>query len=877
MLPAWAILFGLISGAVWEVKSQEETDLERKGLFKRIFSADGQSNPAGPLNHRTVHDEYMDRETDTVSALVKEATDGLQRENDPVERFPHIPGYLTIKNTPQKDIDKLIESIYGAYEARINKMDPPDLRSARIMAMGHVPSGFPASWKGRANSPVWPDQRTVHQGIDDVYQRTLEFSNQVKVLRDLPLIRETGMQEADGEFDMETFLEGRLIRTNEAIGSTLTTGNNARRFRENQDYLEGGFRKKLATGAEATLSNRISTLNNNSTFLTPQNQGSSELVLSIVQPLLEGGGYHYNQSKIKLAKYDASMASAEFVRQLQEHLIEVNRAYWALYYSRSYYILIQDLVEDTHSILGQLEQRSDLDALQSEVLRARSSAAMRKAMLSRAEMAIRNSEERLRALVNDPNQDIGSNAELVPATPPIMSRYVDGVQRVAADALRNRPEIQQGFDELRAAIVRRDMQKNEKRPTLNLVAELMLSDIEPNDGVGSAFQDQFGDGTGYNLGFQFSQPIDNDTDRAQLLRSEIELRQQANRLRSTIDLVLLEAIVSYRELMTAYRDMQGRYSALQASREELRQLRERLEVDTQEEGGRTTASQLQLILDSMDRNQTAEEMFLDSVVSYNASFAALERARGTFLRTENVEIKRVRDTDETHPGQKLETLDITKAGGMKSGDSSGYFDYSYPDQGAIPDVPEMSGFELPSRERDGEVSFASEDGDIGMFAEGVDGAELPSASIAPVERKVGNGKPMPMASAAARPVNKPATPEPVAAAAAVSRPAAASSAAAGASAPMEVASNASTPATASAGYSSATARASASPAASAAPVASAAPAASSAPASSESSSSPSLAPEAPAIRIQSMPQRGARTQSVQIVPAAAARPVSSAN
>lgn len=143
----------------------------------------------------------------------------------------------------------------------------------------------------------------------------------MKVLRDLPLIRETGMQEADGEFDIETFMEGRAVRRNEPIGSSLTTGNNARRFREDEDYFEGGIRKKFFTGAEATLSNRFSTLNNNSTFLTPQNQGASEMVLSVVQPLLDGGGYHYNQSKIKLARYDARMASAEFVRQLQSHLI----------------------------------------------------------------------------------------------------------------------------------------------------------------------------------------------------------------------------------------------------------------------------------------------------------------------------------------------------------------------------------------------------------------------------------------------------------------------------------------------------------------------------------------------------------------------------
>ncbi|MEM1442913.1 MAG: TolC family protein, partial [Verrucomicrobiota bacterium] len=826
----FCLILGLFSGGAYELSAQEETNLERKGFFKRIFSTgDDQSDFAPPGDIYTVHDVYMDRETDTVSALVKEAQDNLQREKDPVERFPHIPGYLTIKNTPEEDIDKVIEDIYMAYEARINRMDPPDLRSARIMAMGHVPSGFPAAWRGRANSSVWPDQRTVHHGIDDVYSRTLEYSNQVRVLRDLPLIRETGMQEADGEFDMEVFLEGRLMRTNEAIGSTLTTGNNATRFLENQDYLEGGLRKKFFTGAEATLSNRFSTLNNNSTFLTPQNQGSSELVLSVVQPLLEGAGYHYNKSKIKLARFDANMASAEFVRQLQEHLIEVNRAYWALYYSRSYYILIQELVADTQSILGQLEQRSDLDALQSEVLRARSSAAMRKAMLSRAEMAIRNSEERLRALVNDPNQDIGSNAELVPVTAPIMTRYVDGVQRVAADALRNRPEIDQGFNELRAAIVLRDMQKNEKRPTLNLVAELMLSDIEPNFGTGRAFNDQFGDGTGYNVGFQFSQPIDNDTDRAQLLRSEIELRQQANRLRATIDLVLLEAIVSYRELMTAYRDMQGRYSALQASREELRQLRDRLEVDTEEEGGRTTASQLQLILDSMDRNQSAEEMFLDSVVAYNASFASLERARGTFLRTENVEIKRVREEDETHPGEELETLKVTKSDGIhKGGGSSGYFDYEYyPDQGEIPDVPDMSNIELPSR--DGE-SFASQDGDSGMFAEN---GENPSASISPAASKRNGSKPTPMASA------RPATPRPqptATAAPSVSYPD---------PAPVATASSSSV-----------------TPASYSAP---AAPAASSSSASVGSSSEP-LARETPAIRISSISAPGSRTQTVRIGP-----------
>lgn len=682
--------------------AQEPSDNERRGLFERIFTKNKQSqfSPPGTDYNSTVHDAFMDRETDTVSAHVEEGEPTLEeRGNDPVERYPSIPGYLTIKNSSQKDIEALIERIYDAYEVRIGKMDPPDLRQSRMMAIGSIPNGFPAIWKSSVDNVVWADQRTVNHSIEEIYRRTLQYSNQIKVFSDLPLIRETGMQEADGEFDIKSFIEARSIRLNEPIGSTLTTGNASRRFIENEDYIEGGIKKKFFTGAEATLSNRFSTLSNNSSFLVPQNQGSSEMVLSVVQPLLEGGGYHYNQSKIKLAKYDASSASAEFVRQLQSHLVEVNRAYWALYYARSYYLLSRDLVGSTSGILGQLEQRSDLDALQSELLRARASLATRKSVLNRAEMAIRNAEERLRILVNDPDHDIGSNTEIIPVTPPIMSRFVDDVRTVAKQALRNRPEIQQGFDELRAAIVRRDMQKNEKRPSLNLVAELMLGDIEPGDASGRAFNDQFGDGTGYMVGFSFEQPWDNDVDRAQLLRSEFELRQKSNQLRATIDLVLLEALVTYRELITAYRDMQGRYSALSASREETRQLSERLEVDTEEEGGRTTASQLQLILDSMDRRQTAEELFLDSVVAYNASFAALERAKGTLLRSENVNIERVLDTDPTHPADNLERLDITKPTYIQDKSGKTYRYEGYPSNGAertevvIPEVPVLSASE----------------------------------------------------------------------------------------------------------------------------------------------------------------------------------------
>jgi len=611
-----------------------------------------------------------DRKSDSVARIIESEIDfgaSALRENDSFDRFPHQTGYNTKKSKSQKEIEDLIDRIYATYDDRIDSMNPPDLNKKSLQEVGSVPNGFRTLWRIRVQKTVW-NQQSNYQSIEAIYAKTLAHSNQVKVFRDIPLIRETALQEADGDFDLTLFGDARSTNRNEPIGSRLTTGGTGR-FLEDSEYFEAGFKKKFFTGAEASLSNRWSTLENNSQFLAPQNQGESALVLSIVQPLLSGGGYHYNHAKIKIAKLDANLASSEFVSQLQSHLLEVNRAYWSLYFARSSYLLKRELVTATGKIVKQLEARADFDALESEILRARASFAQRKSEIIRAEMSIRNNEERLRAMINDPNFDIGSNAETIPTTSPVIARYTTGVKSVAREALHNRPEIQQGFDQLRTAIIRRNIQRNEKKPALNLVAETMLGDIQQNEAVGSAFEDQFGTGQGFVLGFSFEQTLDNDENRARLLRSEIELRQQANQLKSTIDTVLLEAVVVYRELMTAYREMQGRFETLSASREELRQLGERLEVDGDAEG-RTTSYQLQLILDSMDRRQNAEEMFLNSVVTYNASFAGLERAKGTFLRHQDVRINRSRESDDTHPDVEYETLQLKKLTGDDSSKKS---------------------------------------------------------------------------------------------------------------------------------------------------------------------------------------------------------------
>jgi len=64
----------------------------------------------------------------------------------------------------------------------------------------------------------------------------------------------------------------------------------------------------------------------NFNFVNPNPQAGSELVFSIVQPLLRGGGYAYNRARLKVAQLEVGLGTAEHLRSLETHLIEVRKA-----------------------------------------------------------------------------------------------------------------------------------------------------------------------------------------------------------------------------------------------------------------------------------------------------------------------------------------------------------------------------------------------------------------------------------------------------------------------------------------------------------------------------------------------------------------------
>lgn len=500
-------------------------------------------------------------------------------------------------------------------------------------------------WSGDVERPVLATTgKVVHMGLDEIYQRALTHSSQIKVFATLPLIRETAIDEAEGEFDPEFFAQSRYDRTHEPTGSELETGNSDDFFKERGWTFEGGVRKRFMPGTQVTLGQELSAVTNNSEFFTPNDQGRSKLRLSVMQPLLRGAGPKYNRTLIQIAKLDAETGYDEFIRQLETHLMEVNRTYWSLYLARAAYQEKKRLVSETEGVVKELESRGNLDSIASQRSRARSALATRKADLVRSELAIKNAESRLRTLVNDPmfvDQQVG---EVIPADPPLAAPIAPQFDRSVAEALAFRPEVKQAENHLRAADLREYMAENEKLPTLNAIAEVGVSSLKGDGDFGGAYGDQWDDSEPtWGAGLMASVPWGRKSAKARHLRTQLEVRQKTDQLRSTMETVLLEVQIAHREVMTAWPDTKAKWEAAVASAEELQVLNDRREVETSEGG---TSLYLEKLLDAQERRAIAREEFLRALVVYNSALTNLDRAKGTLLQEEGIGVRRTEDEEE---------------------------------------------------------------------------------------------------------------------------------------------------------------------------------------------------------------------------------------
>lgn len=493
-------------------------------------------------------------------------------------------------------------------------------------------------WDTSIRSSLSPDCNSVQVNIEDLLIRALKYSSQVRVFSELPLIRETSIVEADAAFDWHAFLDTRWDDTSDPVGNDLTVGAGATRFEDHNLTAALGARRRTRTGGQFEVAQRFGFQDNNSTFFVPDPQGTSRLVLSYTQPLMRGRGRCYNESLTVLASIDTGIAKDEFHRQLQSHLLEVVRAYWGLYLERGIYTQKSRSYQRAVEIYDRLNQRREIDSFESQLISAEAEVKSRRSQLKRSRVAVKNAEDRIRALVNDPAL-AGDHLELIPVDGPSLANFPASMEESLTMAIQHRPEINQALKHIKAACVRVNMSKNEMMPVLNLVTETYVSGLRGNGNIGGAYQDQFGVGEpSYSIGLQFEVPINNRSARARHTRRRLELRQLQNQYETTVQTLKLETRVAVREVETSFDELDTKYSSMQAMNAKNAYILRRWELMPGE--GRSGSHVLEDLLAAQAQLSRTESEYLSSVVTYNLALMNLKRATGMLLQHEQVSIGR---------------------------------------------------------------------------------------------------------------------------------------------------------------------------------------------------------------------------------------------
>ncbi|MDA0658599.1 MAG: TolC family protein [Planctomycetota bacterium] len=496
-----------------------------------------------------------------------------------------------------------------------------------------------AWWTGGVSSPIHSPQQNLGVSLETLLIGALQHSAQIRIISEQPLIRESGIVEAEADFDWVRFLDTRWDDTSDPVSTTLQTGS-FNRYRNNQWSLKGGVRRRVSSGGSLEVAQQFGFQNTNSVFFVPNDQGTSRLSLRYTQPFLRGRGAAYNRSLIVLAQLDSSIARDEFSRQLQAHLLDISEAYWTLYLERAGLLQKQRLFDRAGNVLSELERRRELDAFESQILKARAAVKTRGSDLVRSRAAVLNTERKIRLLVNDPSLEGDNPPELVPLEHPPQTHLSVETPDLFQTAIRHRPEVNIAMQKVRAAGVRMQMSKNELLPELNLILETYVAGLRGRTDIPNAYLDQFRTGEpGYGVGLQYEVPVHNRAARARHQQRRLELRQMRSEFELALETIRYEVEVALRDLNASYEEMKARYEAILAAEAEMQQLADRWRLLPGDD--RSGSLLLEDLLESQQRVNDAEFRFLHAQLNYSLSQMTIKQAMGTLLEDEQIDIQRI--------------------------------------------------------------------------------------------------------------------------------------------------------------------------------------------------------------------------------------------
>ncbi len=278
----------------------------------------------------------------------------------------------------------------------------------------------------------------------------------------------------------------------------------------------------------------------------------------------------------------------------------------------------------------QVRERAQLDATPAQIADATARVEQRRADVIRARTALRQTSDRFKGLINDPELPVGSEVLVIASDEPVDAPFQFSLLESIQSAVENRPEIDQAILSIDDTAIRKVVADNARLPKLDLRLQSKWTALDA--GADSAVENTFGgDFVNYVVGLAFEQPIGNRRAEADYRRRSLERQQAALSYKNTVQQAMLEVKSSLQSLTTQYQLIEQTRASRVAATEVLRAFL--VEKDTK---AAYTVERLDLELSHQERLAQAEREEVIALTDYHNALADFYAAIGRTLERNGI-------------------------------------------------------------------------------------------------------------------------------------------------------------------------------------------------------------------------------------------------
>ena len=483
--------------------------------------------------------------------------------------------------------------------------------------------------------------------LREVVERTLQSNISIAVQDYQSRIKKEEIIEKKADFDHNIFGEFKARGTRRQLASTFANPN----VTNNLSHLwQIGVHKKFVMGTEYEVTYEAQRDTTNSLFTGLNPQYSSELILTITQPLLKGFGIDTNKKDIYIANNNLDISDYEFRDKVIEIIAEAENVYWDLVFSIDNLKVKRQSIDRARELEERVKAQVKVGVLAPlDILQASSEVASREEAVLDAEKSIQDNEDKIKNIINIPFDSVDGVKAIRPLDRPkfIASQPVDLAVSIKT-AIEQRPDYQIKKKELDNKKILVKYNKNQTYPTLDLVGSFGLNGISGNAvdlvtfGSEAATQSKFGGNFGqglqnmfdpdyrtWEMGFNVKYPLGNRAAKSRLSASRLEVSQLLLDIKDKERSIILEVREAARQINTDVKRVHAAKISRQLAEETLNAEEKKFEV------GLSTSFQVLEFQTDLAEEQTKE---LEAIVDYNKSHIKLRKIIASTLDEYNIRL-----------------------------------------------------------------------------------------------------------------------------------------------------------------------------------------------------------------------------------------------